>query len=134
MATASNLPVAHRDRRFPMMPASRDLLGQFTKPRPSPRERNRPRNGPSINEWESALIGRQLIKEDAATPLSPDEPLSPLPAWSVRDQLIFCVQHAESALSRVPVPIVLEIERILHDAVGDLHALFRILLRAVMER
>ena len=106
----TNTTRKRRDERFPLMPAPKDMLPMFTKPvRPSDRERNRPRNGPPIDDWEKALIGRTCVKRDAADSVSDK---------SLRATLRICVRKADGALSRVPNEVLVQIERILNDSVS----------------
>ena len=102
--------IKRRDTRFALMPACDDMLPMFTKPvRPSGREKYRPRNGPPIDDWEKALIGRTLVKRDAADSVSDKS----LPAT-----LRICVKKADGALSRIPSEVLVHIEEILNDSVG----------------
>ena len=126
MSEALPKPVAsRRDERFPVMPAHKDMLPQPKDPRPSARERNRPVNGPSIDEWEAALVGRLRIKEEAAYTRGSEEEKS-LSVKGVRGVLLFCVKNAEGALSRIPVEVVEMIEQILHDTVCPPHLSSRV--------
>ena len=79
--------------------------------RPGPRERFRARNGPAIDEWEHTLIGRQVIREDAADTAS---------GPSLHATLEICAKKAQGALSRLPVEIWLRVEKTLHDTVSSL--------------
>ena len=92
-----------RDKRFPITPLSKDRLGMFVRPvRPGPRERFRARNGPAIEEWEHALIGREVIGKDAADTVS---------GPSLHATLEICAKKAQGALSRIPVEIWLRVEK-----------------------
>jgi hypothetical protein len=104
-----------RDSRFPKMPAPEDMLSRFGSPRPSNRKRNRPRNGPPIDDWEAAVIGRRIIKEDAA--YTRDQGEVATSTQSLRGALTFCVQNASGALSRLPPEIIRRIEMIIHNTV-----------------
>ena len=77
--------------------------------RPSTRERFRARNGPPIDDWEIALIGREVIKENAADGVSNK---------SLRATLNICARKAQGALKQLPVEVLLQIEQILHDSVS----------------
>lgn len=87
-------------------------------PPPSRREKLRAANGPPIEDWDIALIGRQRVKEDAAYTLARNEVEDPLSVKGVRGAFMFCIKHAEGALSRVPFEIVKHVESFLHDTVS----------------
>ena len=91
------------DSRFPSMPE--EMLPMPTQPRPTHRTKYQPVNGPPIEDWETALLGRQLIKEEAAYTRGQDGENSGS-VKGVRGALMFCVRNAEGALRRVPVEIV----------------------------
>lgn len=105
------------DDRWPVMPLSRDMLSMPSHPRPSGRERCRPANGPSIDDWEAAMLGRQLVKKSAAYTMSQSKTDDFPSVASVRGVLLFCIYHADGALARIPTEIVQNIEQILHDTV-----------------
>lgn len=119
MSTSPQKPRVKRvDDRWPVMPNDKDTIDQPTKPhRPSAREKNRPVNGPAIDEWEAALVGRQMIKPNAAYTISHHEADEFPSVASVRGALLFCINHADGALARIPVEIVRRIEQILHETV-----------------
>ena len=95
-----------------------------TPSRPTAREKHRPANGPPIDEWEAALVGRQMVRASAAYTRGQKEVGKSLSVKGVRDAMIFCVQNAEGALARLPVEIIEEIEQILHDSVCNFRAQF----------
>ena len=107
--TSNILPPKRRDTRWPVMPAPNNMLPMPSQPRPSDREHFRPRNGPPIEEWEAALIGRQLIKEDAADMVSDK---------SLHATLKICSQKAHGALGRLPIEVILLIEHLIHSSVS----------------
>lgn len=113
-----------RDPRWPEMPPHNNMLGMPCSPQLSARERNRPRNGPPIDDWEAALLGRQLLGSSAPYTLPENEDEDPLTAKSVRGILWFCVQNSEGALSRVPFEIIKQIEAVLHDTVSETYGTF----------
>ena len=118
MSKALPNPAAVRqDKRFPVMPPRKDMIAMSANPRPSGRERHRPGNGPPIDDWEAVLIGRQLIKEDAAFTRGQNEEEGALSVKGVRGVLTFCIANVEGALARVPLEIVKKIEQVLHDNV-----------------
>jgi hypothetical protein len=83
-------------------------------------KRKQPANGPPIEEWESALIGRTRVKREAAFTTGSEMTSRSVSRQSVRGNLIFVCRHAEpkSSLSRIPVELIDRIEQILHDSVG----------------
>jgi hypothetical protein len=95
--------------------------------KPTVSEKRAPEGGPSIQEWETALIGRYRSLNYAADPIDPRIPLSVVPENSVRGVLLGCVENSEGALGRVPVDVVLEIERVLFDTVRPFSSLVYIL-------
>lgn len=114
--TSNILSPKRRDTRWPVMPAPNNMLPMPSQPRPSGREHFRPRNGPPIEEWEAALIGRQLIKEDTADMVSDK---------SLHATLKICSQKAHGALSRLPIEVILSIEHLLHSSVSESYHLRR---------
>ena len=101
--------MGRRDSRFPVMPV--EMLGWPTIPeKPRWQDKSRPRNGPAIEEWEQALLGRERIKEDAADAVSDK---------SLRATLKICVKKADGrAFGRLPLEVILQIEQLLHDTVS----------------
>lgn len=99
----------YQDGRFPVMPL--EMLGWPTLlAKARPQDRSRPRNGPAIEEWEHALLGRERIKNDAADAVSDK---------SLRATLKICVKNADGrAFGRLPLEVILQIEKLLHDSVG----------------
>ena len=61
----SATPLQGQQKGYPVMPHHPNMLSMPSQPRPSARERNRPRNGPPIDEWEAVLVGKKLVPEDA---------------------------------------------------------------------
>jgi hypothetical protein len=91
---------------FPVMPPANNMLGMPTRPiRPSSREKQRPRNGPAIEDWEAVLVGRKLVPEDYLAKRRAQIALG----------LRSSVQASEGALGRLPTEIVTYIEQILEQ-------------------
>lgn len=61
----SATPLSGRVKGFPVMPGTHNMLPGWSQPTYNDGDRCRPRNGPSIDEWKAALIGKRLVRGDA---------------------------------------------------------------------
>lgn len=115
--TTAEAHKAPSNSRWPVMPADSNMLGQFYSPLLNHRNRFQPRNGPPIDEWEAALIGKYLVKASAADTTGPEDSEGTVPADSVRGVLMSCVSKNAGAFGQLPPHIIRKIEQIVRDNV-----------------
>ena len=105
----SATPLQGQKKGFPIMLNVRHMLVMRSQPRPNHREKHRPRNGPSIDDWEAALVGRRIIAEDA-------DITKRVGVWTVAEVgfgLRSNVKDSQCVLRRLPREVVEKIEQIL---------------------